>query len=168
VSAAVREAQQAGALVVVAAGNDFVPLPNIIAYENPAVLLVAASNQEDAKAAFSNSGPWVDVVAPGQHILSTMPTYEVYLTSEALPPPERFEQDYDYMSGTSQAAPYVSALAALLLAAHPGAQPDELQRAIQTHASDGIYARHPPEFRRLWELGAGRIDACSALRGIAP
>lgn len=166
VGAAVRDAQEMGALVVVAAGNDFAPLPNIVAYENPDVLLVAASNEEEARAPFSNSGPWVDVVAPGQHILSTMPTYEVYLTSEALPPHERFQQEYDYMSGTSQATPSVSALAALLFAAHPDARAADVQAAIVQHASPAIYAQHPPEYRRLWELGAGRIDACSTLEHV--
>ncbi len=167
VSVAVREAQDAGALVVVAAGNDFVPLPNVIAYDNPDVLLVAASNEDEARAPFSNSGPWVDVVAPGQHILSTMPTYEVYLTSDDLPPQQRFKQDYDYMSGTSQATPYVSALAALLFATYPDAQAADVQAVIKQFADGGIYDQHPPEYRRLWELGAGRIDACATLRGAA-
>ncbi|NJK80718.1 MAG: S8 family serine peptidase [Chloroflexaceae bacterium] len=161
--AAVRDAQAAGVLVVVAAGNDFVPFPNLVAYENPDVLLVAASDEQDTKAPFSNSGPWVDVVAPGQHIRSTMPTYEVYLTSAALPPEQRFMQGYDYLSGTSQAAPHVAALAALLFAAFPDATATEVQAAIRQSADASIYNQHPAAYRRLHELGSGRIDACAAL-----
>ncbi|MDW8215606.1 MAG: S8 family serine peptidase [Roseiflexaceae bacterium] len=78
VNEAIVYAQQQGALVVVAAGNDAVPLPNAIAIDNPDVLVVAATDQRDRKAPFSNSGPWVAVSAPGVDILSAMPTYEVF------------------------------------------------------------------------------------------
>lgn len=162
VGRAIQRALAAGVVVVAAAGNDFVPLPNAIVGPNEAVIVVAASDPDDRKAAFSNSGPWVDVTAPGQRILSTMPTYEVYLTSPALPPEERFEQGYDYMSGTSQAAPFVSALAALLLSQRPTLTPTEVEERIEASAAD-IYAGHPSYYRRLRLLGAGRIDACAAL-----
>lgn len=166
-SSAIREAQAAGAVVVVAAGNDFAPFPNLIAFENPEVLLVAASTEDDQKARFSNSGPWIDVVAPGQHILSTTPTYEVFLTSTQVPPGERLEQGYDYLSGTSQATPYVSALAALLFAAYPDAQAADIQTAIRMSSDQVIYDHTPAEYRRLRELGDGRIDACATLRDAA-
>jgi len=159
---AIRNALAADVVVVVAAGNDFVPLPNAIVGENSAVLVVAASDRDDHKADFSNSGPWVDVTAPGERIVSTMPTYEVYLTSAALPPEERFEQRYDSMSGTSQAAPFVSALAALLLSAHPDWSADQVREAITGYAAD-IYPNHPSYYRRLRLLGSGRLDACAAL-----
>ena len=161
---AIEDAQAGGALVVVAAGNDFVPLPNAIVGADQDVLVVAASNARDVKSQFSNSGPWVDVVAPGERILSTMPTYEVYLTSDALPPEERFQQRYDFMSGTSQATPYVSALAALLFSLHPDWDAKRVTAAIKDTAED-IYPRHPDIFRRLKLLGSGRISACAALGG---
>ena len=160
---AIRYAQDRGALVVVAAGNDFVPLPNAIVGDNPDVLVVAATDDADRKADFSNSGPWVSVTAPGVHILSTMPTYEVYLTSEAVPRDERFRQNYDYMSGTSQAAPFVSALAALLFSQHPDWDARQVAQAIKDHAAD-ISQQNPRLAARGW-LGSGRIDACQALGG---
>lgn len=164
VSSAIRYAQDQGALVVVAAGNDFVPLPNAIVGDNPDVLVVAATDDNDRKAAFSNSGPWISVTAPGVHILSTMPTYEVYLTSDQLPEDERFRQDYDYMSGTSQAAPFVSALAALLFSEHPDWDARQVAEEIKSRAAD-ISRQN----RRLVEqgyLGSGRIDACQSLGGL--
>jgi hypothetical protein len=159
---AIRNALAADVVVVVAAGNDFVPLPNAIVGENTDVLVVAASDRDDRKAGFSNSGPWVDITAPGERILSTMPTYEVYLTSPALPAEERFTQSYDYMSGTSQAAPFVAATAALLLSANPDWGAAQVREAIAAHAVD-IYGNHPSYYRRLKLLGSGLLDSCAAL-----
>ncbi len=164
VSRAIRRALDAGVIVVAAAGNDFVPLPNALVADNDEVIVVAASSRNDTKAAFTNTGPWIDVVAPGERILSTMPTYPVFLTSDRLPPEERFQPYYDYMSGTSQAAPHVTALAALLLAVHPDWGIAEVTTAIKNGAAD-IYQHHPTFYRRLQLLGAGRIDVCQALEG---
>lgn len=164
ISRAIRQALDAGVVVVVAAGNDFVPLPNAIVGENADVIVVAASDRDDVKANFSNSGPWIDVTAPGERILSTMPTYEVFLTSAALPPEERFRNTYDTMSGTSQAAPFVAALAALILAQEPSLTPAVVAERIRAGATD-IYPNHPSYYQRLRLLGAGRIDACATLGG---
>ncbi|MBX0326915.1 S8 family serine peptidase [Oscillochloris sp. ZM17-4] len=166
ISAAIRRALDAGAVVVVAAGNDFVPLPNAIVGGNEDVIVVAAATRDDRRAVFSNSGPWVDVTAPGERILSTMPTYPVFLTSDALPENQRFRQGYDSMSGTSQAAPFVSALAALLLSLHPEWSAAQVTAAITASAAD-IYPNMPSYYRRLRLLGSGRIDACAALGGAA-
>jgi thermitase len=162
VSSAIRYAQEKGALVVVAAGNDFVPLPNAIVGDNPDVLVVAATDEDDIKANFSNSGPWVSVTAPGVHILSAMPTYDVYLTSQ-VPRDERFNKDYDYMSGTSQATPFVSALAALLFSAHPDWDAGQVAQAIKDHAAD--ISRQNAKLVEKGYLGSGRIDACESLGG---
>jgi thermitase len=159
VNDAIIYAQQQGALVVVAAGNDAVPLPNAIAVDNPDVLVVAATDERDRKAPFSNSGPWVAVSAPGVHILSTMPTYEVFLTSDRLPPDERFRRNYDYMSGTSQATPYVAALAALLFSANPEWSAAQVAEVIRSNATN-IRDLNP-----RFDLGTGRIDACKSFGG---
>jgi hypothetical protein len=152
--------------VVVAAGNDFVPLPNAIVGDNPNALIVAATDEFDVKADFSNSGAWIGVTAPGVHILSTMPTYEVYLTSDAVPADERFQQNYDYMSGTSQATPLVSGLAALLFSAHPDWDAGQVSEAIKDHAAD--ISQQNRRLAAKGFLGSGRIDACAALGAAAP
>jgi hypothetical protein len=94
------------------------------------------------------------------HILSTMPTYDVYLTSE-VPREERFQKNYDYMTGTSQATPLVSALAALLFSAHPDWTANQVEQAIKDHAAD--ISRQNVALARKGYLGSGRIDACQAL-----
>jgi hypothetical protein len=160
VTSAIRYAQDKGALVIVAAGNDFLPLENAIVGENPEGLVVAATDQNDVKADFSNSGPWIGVTAPGVHILSTMPTYDVYLTSQ-VPREERFQNNYDYMTGTSQATPLVSALAALLFSAHPDWTANQVEQAIKDHAAD--ISRQNVALAQQKFLGSGRIDACQAL-----
>jgi len=160
VTSAIRYAQDKGSLVIVAAGNDFLPLENAIVGENPDVLVVAATDQNDVKADFSNSGPWIGITAPGVHILSTMPTYDVYLTSQ-VPREERFKNNYDYMTGTSQATPLVSGLAALLFSAHPDWSAHQVEQAIKDHAAD--ISRQNVTLARKGYLGSGRIDACQAL-----
>lgn len=159
VLAAIRDAQAAGVLVIVAAGNDFVPFPNAFAGEHPDAMVIAASDRLDVKARFSNSGPWIAVSAPGVDVLSTMPTYDVHLTSAALPESERFRGGYDAMSGTSQAVPHVAALAALLFSAHPDWSPAEVRAQIERSAVD-VQLRNPGV-----AIGSGRIDACAALAG---
>lgn len=93
---AIDYAWEQGALVIAAAGNQGNRLPVYPAYyEN--CIAVAASTSTGALAPLSNYGDWVDVVAPGFEIYSTLPG-----------------NSYGYKSGTSFAAAHVSGLAALL------------------------------------------------------
>ena len=165
IDAALAKATAAGVLIVVAAGNDYLPLPNVIGYENPNVMVVAASNRDDQRSRFSNYGAWISVVAPGEDILSTLPTYDVFLTS-GLPPDERFNKNYDTLSGTSMAAPYVAALAALIFSAAPNATAREVRQVIERSADPSIYDSASSNVKRLRQLGAGRIDACAALQAL--
>jgi len=94
-------------LFVVSAGNngannDIVPMYPA-AYDSKNIITVAAANQNDDLASFSNYGVLsVDVAAPGTDILSTS-----YLG------------DYSYMEGTSMAAPHVAGAAALIKGYRP-------------------------------------------------
>ncbi len=97
-----------GSIVVAAAGNDstsnkFYPAGI------EGVVSVAATDNKDQKASFSNYGSWVKVAAPGKSIYSTLPTKNYYLKSllgTAL--------NYDYLDGTSMATPIVSGVVALI------------------------------------------------------
>jgi len=92
---AVNYAWSRGAIMIAAAGNNGSQLPVYPAYfEN--CLAVAATTPEDTLAPLSNHGEWVDVVAPGFNIYSTLPG-----------------NSYGYKTGTSFATAYVSGLAAL-------------------------------------------------------
>lgn len=125
--AAVQRAQQAGALVIAAAGNDATSTDSFYPAAYPDVLGVSATDQDNAPASFSNSGPVVDVAAPGVDIISTYNAAYPENTTGAL---------YASFSGTSLAAPQVSGVAALVEAKKPDLTAQELAARIQDNATD--------------------------------
>lgn len=108
---AVKYAWNKGTVLACAAGNSGVSSKSYpAAYTN--CIAVAATDQNDAKASFSNYGSnWVDVAAPGVAILSTMPNSQVYLNTQY-----GYYQNYDSLNGTSMATPHVAGLAGLIWA----------------------------------------------------
>ncbi|MEQ1932556.1 MAG: S8 family peptidase, partial [Fimbriimonadaceae bacterium] len=107
-----------GVLPVVAAGNDNSVVPFYpAAYEKS--LAVAATDQNDNRAGFSNFGSWVDVACPGVALRST--TAAGGYT--------------DGFGGTSGACPQVAGLAALLLGAVPGTTNADLRACIEDTAT---------------------------------
>ena len=114
-------------LFITAAGNertDNDDMPSYPAnYDLPNIISVAASNQSDDLAYFSNQGKnTVSVAAPGVSILSTLPG-----------------DDYGSLSGTSMATGYVTGLAALILAKSPYTSvanlKDRILRTVDTNAN---------------------------------
>jgi subtilisin family serine protease len=92
-----------GAVVIAAAGNSGSSTPEYPAAEGVAgSLSVGASTMVDTLASFSNFGPWVNVAAPGESILSSVPGGE-----------------YAVWSGTSMATPLAAGVAALIRSIDP-------------------------------------------------
>ena len=169
---AVTTAHDAGRLVVAAMGNcrtisSVCPVANPTnypaAYAN--VMAVAATGPTDVYAFYSQYGSHCDIAAPGgsmsslhdpNGIYSTMPTYAVALNSSG------FYRNYDFVHGTSQAAPYVSGLAALIWAQSPTLTPVQVQNVIQNTAFDLGAVGWDPNY------GHGRIDAGAALGNVSP
>jgi subtilisin family serine protease len=71
-----QHAADAGVIVVAASGNDSAagaPAPVSYPAAYPSVFAVGAVDENSAVADFSNQGPELAVVAPGVHVLSTLP-----------------------------------------------------------------------------------------------
>ena len=141
--AAVQYATDRGALVVASAGNNRAT-GNEVNYPaaSPGALAVASTERNDVSSPFSYSGPAVDIAAPGGGILSTWGN-----------------GGYATVSGTSMAAPAVSAVASLYRAAHPAATPAEVQAALVSTAVD----LETPG--RDDHTGAGLVDPYALLVG---
>ncbi len=110
-----------GAVVAAAAGNSGPSTaPEYPAAEGvPGLIAVAASTRSDRLADFSTRGSWVDLAAPGDRIVSSVP-----------------DNTYGTWSGTSMAAPLVAGTAALVRAAQPNLKPAEVaQHIIVTSAT---------------------------------
>ncbi len=124
---AIQAAGKAGLLYVAAAGNsasdnDTTPFyPASYPLEN--VISVAASTSSNTLASFSDYGPSsVELAAPGEGILSTLPKTGTYSSSTG----------YGELSGTSMAAPQVSGAAALLWSEHPTWTMQQIRSRILT------------------------------------
>jgi subtilisin family serine protease len=147
--AAVTAATNAGLMVVVAAGNENWDTGINGSYPDnyAGSVSIAASDHKDAKASYSNRGTiTIDVAAPGDAILSTVPGAR-----------------YANMSGTSMAAPAYSAVAALVKSAYPHLSMREVEerifRSVQRDGSAGSW--------KPLVASGGRIDAARALMPIA-
>lgn len=105
---AVQVAWSDGLVIVAGAGNN---ASNELFY--PAalehVISVAAFDEDNRQASFSNYGSWVDIAAPGNVILSTYPMATCVAT--ATPGDTGC---YTWLSGTSMSTPHVSGAAALV------------------------------------------------------
>jgi thermitase len=127
-----------GCLAVAAAGNTAGPVEYPAA--QPGVVAVAATDNSDLPASFSNRGPQIAIAAPGVDIFSADKNGFYFLAS-----------------GTSASTPQVGGLAALIWDLHPEWSADQVTLVITSTAKD------------VWSAGRdnltgwGRIDAQAAV-----
>lgn len=159
--AAAEEAWNSGVLLVAASGNNST---HVMSPANgPHVLAVGSVDQDRQRSDFSNYGAGLDVVAPGGFgtgadaetacalsgattILSTVPSLQ-----GGTP-----EQDYACFAGTSMAAPFVSGVAALIMAQDSSLSAVEVRQRILDSA---LFEPHMVSE----EYGAGLVCADAAV-----
>ena len=119
---AINAAHDNGVLIIASAGNggdgdiSTTETSYPAAYDN--VVAVAATDSSNNVAGFSNSGPYVDIAAPGLNIRSTY--------NDGL---------YINMSGTSMSCPHVTGVAALVLAQNMSMTPSEVEFILTSTAT---------------------------------
>jgi serine protease len=170
--AALRYAHRRGVVVTAVAGNESslgLPYPA----RAPGVIGVAATTESGCAAVYSNSGPDVDVAAPGGGDDATPGSspWDVAHCHPGVAQRSIFQQTFDSgfnafglpsgYYGTSMAAPHVAGLAALVIASrrlgrHPS--PDAVARLIERTARDAGSPGYDVRY------GHGLIDAAAALR----
>lgn len=158
--AAIDDAWDSGAVIVASAGNDSFPLCAEPA-AHPRVVCVGAIDRADLRSFYSNSDATMTgsfVVAPGGDGLADAGICSSDILSTYLLDAETFcgpEQGYETIGGTSQAAPHVSGVAALL--AELGLENDAIVQCLITTAEDlGAIGRDPI-------YGYGLVDASRAV-----
>lgn len=150
INAAIDYANSKGVLIVCATGNAG---RNSISYpsSHPKILSVGAINEQEKRSIFSNYGQGLDIVAPGENIYSTS-----------------IGGTYAIDSGTSFAAPQVSAVAALILSVRPDLNGQQVRGIIEQTARKLSNYQFMDTIGRnsgTWnaEVGYGTLDAAAAI-----
>lgn len=108
--------------------------------DHTSILAVGATTSTDALASFSERGPFVDLTAPGDDIYTTT-----------------MGGGYEFVDGTSFAAPLVAGVAALVFSANPALSPAEVEEILESTAAD--LGDPGPDT----SFGAGRVNAYQAV-----
>lgn len=132
--------RSAGIATVIASGNDGYSAKTSSPGCISSAITVGSSTKNDTLSSFSNSASWVDLMAPGSFIYSSVIS------------------NYDFKNGTSMATPHVAGAWAVMKAKNGVASVDTIASAL---ANTGIDIGTPAGNKR-------RIDLDNALASISP
>jgi serine protease len=174
---AIDAAVGAGAVIVVAAGNDAEDLdvtPSAPANCNN-VITVAATSRFGDRASYSNFGSTVDIAAPGGERITNLDERILSTVNTGQMPPNLTGSGWTFAQyqGTSMAAPHVSGVVSLMLAADPSLTPGEVLQILRVTAKPFPPSPFDPSFTcssdpaALFHCGAGIVDAGAAVRAAA-
>lgn len=136
-------------VLVAAAGNYNAEAEIFYPASDPNVITVAATDNNDQRAWFSNYGGVVEVAAPGTEIIS------LNSQNSQMPSEWSIGDKYLRLSGTSMSAPHVSGLAALVRAKNQSFSNLQVAQIIQSGADPITTDQY---------LGAGRINILKSLQ----
>lgn len=148
-----------GAVLVAASGNKWTGGPCIgsgcVWYpaKDSRVVAVGCITSTKDHCSYSRGGPEIDLVAPGDGILSTCSALEVDEEGDPCPTP------YKYDSGTSMSAPHVAGVAALILSHCPSMTNTQVENLLRSTAEDLGQAGFDQTF------GHGMVRALHAIQG---
>ena len=141
---AITNAIAQGAIFVTVAGNEYGPT---LSFPGSMIesITVGASDREDRRADYSSYGPDLDLVAPGEDILTV-----------------GLHGDLEWVGGTSFSAPMVAGVCALLAAVRPDLNQAEARLLLCAGADDQVGdATDTPGFDDYH--GWGRLNAFNSL-----
>jgi len=113
----------AGVTYAVAAGGSGTDACNVSPARVPTAVTVGATTRTDTRASISNTGPCVDIFAPGLDIPSAWHTSNTATNT---------------LSGTSMSAAHAGGVAALILQVHPTLSPAQVTANIVTDGSTKV------------------------------
>lgn len=138
---AIQYAHEKNVTVVVSAGN----IIEVVSGAPPAniseAITVSAVTSDYILSGDSHSGSYVDIAAPGKNINSTVPN-----------------NGYEEKSGTSQAAPFVSAAVAILKSLKPDISEDAVEKALKDNVDI------PNSWKSSW--GKGVVNYLKMVRSL--
>jgi subtilisin family serine protease len=159
----IARARSLGIILVAAAGNrndavpsypaaygsagTFTPNPLFPGIQHPMtslVIAVASSDQNDERSSFSCFGSWIDIMAPGSSIYSTVPN-----------------NDYAFKDGTSMACPLVAGVIGLTRSYSPSSSADDIINCVLSSANNVYALSGNSGF--VGRLGSGRVNSLAAL-----
>jgi len=164
-----------GMVVVFASGNEGQENDDTAISSLPTVISVGASDSTDTRAAYSNYGPSLDVMAPsGSDYKAGMVTTDNTDAADYQDPGFNDGTDSDDLddpnytktfSGTSAACPVAAGVAALVLSANPKLTATQV-RAVLEHTADRISpakAEYNAITHKSLRYGFGRVNAAAAV-----
>jgi subtilisin family serine protease len=146
---AIARSVEVGVVYVVAAGNHGRDASTYSPAHVREAITVGSYNESGVFSPFSNFGPAVDLLAPGEYIVSLSNVRNRFLAIQA---------------GTSQAAPHVAGAAALYLGRHPAATPDQVREVLLAESRSDIQAVPALTTNRSVYVG-GILETASAFAG---